>query len=246
MARSPLKDIEDTIIGDAALLSLERILRDEFSAITQGSLAGVIGFGKIGNSTAFSLKGREAVVSTYDINPSKNILAQVLGFNSRPLHQLLAQSQLIVGCTGQTSIRLADLPHIRNGAILASASSKRVEFAVDDFSRACEVTRLSDLVKQFKRRDNGSMFYLLNDGRPINFRDHSVLGTVLDLIYSELFVCMREVAEGRVPPGLADTQSGIHNEVSMSWLKEHGDGFTSDSEDKVWGYPETLKLGESR
>ena len=243
MAQSPLKDIEDTTIGDAVLYSVERILREEFAAITQGAQAGVIGFGKIGTSTAFSLKGREAVVSTYDINPAKDILAQVLGFFPRPLKALLEQSQIVVGCTGQTSVRLVDMPHIRDGALLVSASSKQVEFAVADFAEHCEVSKRSELVTKYVQKENGKTFYILNEGKPVNFRDHSIIGTILDLIYSELFLCMREIATGRVTPGLSHSPGAIHNEVSSVWLHNHSDEFSLDVDDKVWSFPDSLKLG---
>ena len=171
-------------------------------------------FGKIGTSTAFSLKGTEAVVSTYDINPAKDILAQVLGFFPRPLKALLEQSQIVVGCTGQTSVRLVDMPHIRDGALLVSASSKQVGFAVADFAEHCEVSKRSELVTKYVQKENGKTFYILNEGKPVNFRDHSIIGTILDLIYSELFLCMRKIATGRVTPGLSHSPGAIHNEVS--------------------------------
>jgi adenosylhomocysteinase len=202
MAQSPLKAVEDSIIGDAVVFSIERILREDFAATCQGLRAAVIGFGKIGRSSAVALKGREAVVSIYDINPSKDMGAKVEGYFPKPLHDLLPESELVVGCTGQTSIRLVDMPFIKGGAILASASSKAVEFAVADFQKHCIVEEFSDLVWRFKQPSGGT-FYLLLKGTPVNFRDGSILGTILDMIYSELFVCMREVAAKRAPIGLS-------------------------------------------
>ena len=157
MAQSPLKAVEDSIIGDAVLFSIERVLREEFAAICQGLRCAVIGFGKIGRSSAVALKGREAVLSIYDINPAKDMSAKVEGLFPRPLHDL---SDLVVGCTGQTSIRLVDMPFIKDGATLASASSKAIEFALADFEKECEVEKFSDLVWRFKQpTERGSMFF---------------------------------------------------------------------------------------
>jgi len=97
MAQSPLKAVEDSLIGDAVLFSIERVLREEFAAICQGLRCAVIGFGKIGRSAAVALKGREAVVSIYDINPAKDMSAKVEGFFPIPLHDLLPVSELFVG-----------------------------------------------------------------------------------------------------------------------------------------------------
>lgn len=242
MAQSPLKAVEDSIIGDAVLFSIERILREEFAAICQGLRCAVIGFGKIGRSTAVALKGREAVVSIYDINPAKDMSAKVEGFFPRPLHDLLPEAELVVGCTGQTSIRLVDMPFIKDGAILVSASSKAVEFALMDFERECTVKRFSDVVWRFTQQ-SGKRFYVLMQGTPVNFRDGSILGTILDMIYCELLVCMREVATKKAPVGLSKSSPAIQDEVAKAWMTAHSDDFPSALDDKVWDYPESLKLG---
>lgn len=242
MAQSPLKAVEDSIIGDAVLYSIERILREEFAAICQGLRCSVIGFGKIGRSTAVALKDREAVVSIYDINPAKDMSAKVEGFFPMPLHDLLPESDLVVGCTGQTSIRLVDMPFIKDGAILVSASSKAVEFALANFERECTVEKFTDIIWRFTQ-PNGKKFYVLLKGTPVNFRDGSILGTILDMIYCELFVCMREVAAKRAPVGLTKSPPPVQDEVAKAWLKAHSEDFPKAADDKVWDYPESLKLG---
>ena len=73
IARSPLEDIEDTLIGDAVAFSLERILRENFCAVIQGCHVGVLGYGKIGTSTAIAMRGRESAVSVYDLSPIRTI-----------------------------------------------------------------------------------------------------------------------------------------------------------------------------
>ncbi len=245
MAQSPLKAVEDSIIGDAVLFSVERILREEFAAICQGLRCGVIGFGKIGRSSAVALKGREAVVSIYDIDPAKDMSAKVEGFFPRPLHDLLPESELVVGCTGQTSIRLVDMPFIKDGAILVSASSKSVEFALADFERECMVEKFSDLIWRFTQKSR-RRFYVLLQGTPVNFRDGSILGTILDMIYCELFVCMREVAARKAPVGLSKSPPALQDEVAKAWMRAHSDDFPKAIDDKIWEYPESLKLGQPK
>ncbi len=242
MAQSPLKAVEDSIIGDAVLFSVERILREEFAAICQGLHSAVIGFGKIGRSAAVALKGREAVVSIYDIDPAKDMTAKVEGFYPRPLHDLLPESDLVVGCTGQTSIRLVDMPFIKDGAILVSASSKAVEFALADFEGACTLEKFSNVVWRFTQPNN-KRFFLLLQGTPVNFRDGSILGTILDMIYCELFLCMREVAGKRASIGLSKSPGPIQDEVAKAWLRAHSEDFRKAIDDKIWDYPESLKLG---
>jgi adenosylhomocysteinase len=245
MARSPLKDVEDTIIGDAVLFSIERVVRENFGSVLQGSRSAVIGFGKIGTSTAVALKGRESVVSVYDINPAKNMRARVEGFFPAPLETVLSNADLVVGCTGQTSVRLVDMENIKDGCVLASASSKDYEFDLRGFASVCQVDAIDAVTKRY-RQPNGKSFYVLLDGTPINFRDGSILGTILDMIYSELIVCMRYVAEGKAPIDLSNSPSAIQNEVAKAWLRAHSDEFAAATDDKVWTYPESLQLGMPR
>ncbi|WP_145144453.1 NAD(P)-dependent oxidoreductase [Roseomonas gilardii] len=242
MARSPLKDVEDTVIGDAVLFSIERVIRENFSSILQGCRSAVIGFGKIGTSTATALKGRESVVSIYDINPGKNMRANAEGFNPVPLHLLLPRVDLVVGCTGQTSVRRVDMDFLKDGCILASASSKDIEFDLKGFAANCKVETFDEITKRYVT-PAGKAFYVLLDGTPINFRDGSMLGTILDMIYSELFVCMRLVANGLAPVDLSNSPPEVQNEVAKAWLRAHSKEFEQAGNDKVWDYPESLKLG---
>jgi adenosylhomocysteinase len=247
IAQSPLKDIEDSIIGDAVVYSIERLLRDVFRAVVPGTRCAVIGYGKIGSSTALALRGRKAVVSIYDINPTKNIRAKVDGFFPAPLHPLLREAELIIGCTGQTSLRLPDLGSIKDGAILVSASSKDIEFDIKGFAGKARVVDVTGdkLVQRFDL-DGGLHFYLLNQGTPINFRDKSVIGAILDLVYSELFVCIRQVAEGRAERGLHSAAADVQDEVAKAWLRVHSPTFAGSPDDKIWNYPASLELGRTR
>jgi adenosylhomocysteinase len=220
IARSPLKDIEDTLIGDAVAFSLERILREDFRTVIQGCHVGVLGYGKIGTSTAIAMRGRESSVSVYDINPVRTIRAKFEGFAIQPLHDLLQQSDIVIGCSGQTSLKTKDLPWIRDRAILVSATSKAHEFDLPSFAEVCGVEEMNEVVTRYLRPD-GRPFFVLNKGTPVNFRDHSILGSVLDLIYSELFVAMRTLVAGHGVPGLSVTGDEIHQEVSRVWLNTY-------------------------
>ncbi len=240
MAQSPLKDIEDTVIGDGVIYSVERIFREEFDAILQGCRCGIIGYGKIGTSTAIALKGRKCEVSTYDIDPCKNIRSRFDGFIIEPFHQMLSSCDLIIGCTGKTSINEEDVSFIKNNAILASASAKDEEFDLKAFARICSVEKINPVVWRYTKKD-GTVFYLLNQGTPINFRDRSVLGSLLDMIYSELFVCMCELATVDHPNGLQHSPQHVHSLVAKTWLEIYEDNFQESTQDKIWSFPYSLE-----
>lgn len=240
MALSPIKDIEDTVIGDSVIYSTERIFREEFHAVIQGLQTGVIGYGKIGTSTAVALKGREAKVTVYDIDPAKCIRARFEGYQISPLNKLLAESDLIVGCTGKTSIRDEEIPYIRNNAILVSASAKNEEFDLIAFENHCICEKLSPIVWKYTQKDN-KCFYLLNGGTPVNFRDKSILGNILDMIYSELFLCMAMLVNEGSEKGLQHSPGKIHTEVAQTWLQVYESSFTTNPDDKIWSFPKSLE-----
>lgn len=241
IAKSPIKDIEDTAIGDGVIYSTERVFREEFHAILQGCKCGVIGYGKIGTSVAIALRGRECQVNVYDVDPAKNIRARFEGFNVLPLHQLLSQCDLIVGCTGQTSLNREDIHFIKSNAILVSATAKNEEFNLNDFNEEYVLEKSSFVVWHYSH-SSGKKFYLLNQGTPINFRDRSILGNILDLIYTELFVCMRVIAYEQISVGLQPSTKAIHSEVAKSWLSVYEEAFHQQPQDKVWTFPKELNL----
>lgn len=245
MAQSPIKDIEDTVIGDGVVYSTEKIFREEFHAIIQGMRCGVIGYGKIGTSTSVALKGREATVAVYDIDPAKCIRAKFEGYSIMSLNRLLNQSELIIGCTGKTSVRAENINHIRNNAILVSASAKNEEFDLIAFDEYCNKEILSPVIWRYTRPDGG-IFYLLNKGTPVNFRDNSILGSILDMIYSELFLCICEIAFEKYQPGLQKSPSKVHTEVAKTWLMLNNKNMYDDTDDKIWNFPFFIKENTTR
>ncbi len=239
MALSPIKDIEDTVIGDSVVYSTERMFREEFHAVIQGLRTGVIGYGKIGTSTGIALKGREATVTVYDIDPAKCIRARFEGYRIAPLGQILAESDLVIGCTGKTSVREEEIPYIRHNAILVSASAKNEEFDLVAFENHCTLEKISPIIWRYTQSD-GRYFYVLNGGTPINFRDRSILGNILDLIYSELFLCMAMLVKEGCDRGLQHSPSKIHTEVTQTWLEIYEPSFRAFPQDKIWSFPESL------
>jgi adenosylhomocysteinase len=239
MALSPVKDIEDTVIGDSVVYSTERLFREEFHAVIQGLRTGVIGYGKIGTSTAIALKGREATVTVYDIDPAKCIRARFEGYRIAPIAQILAESDLVIGCTGKTSVREEEIPYIRHNAILVSASAKNEEFDLVAFESCCTLEKMSPIIWRYTQRD-GRYFYVLNGGTPINFRDRSILGNILDLIYSELFLCMAMLVKEGSSIDLHHSPGKIHTEVTQTWLEIYEPSFCAFPDDKIWSFPASL------
>jgi adenosylhomocysteinase len=220
IARSPIKAIEDAQIGPAVVFSVERLLREHFGRVMKGLNVLILGYGKIGSSTAAALRRREANVSIFDTDPVKMLAAHMEGYGVGPQDRLLRDASLVIGASGHCSIDKSALHCIRNGAILASASSRQVEFDMESLKQYYTGEIQSSTVVRYYAR--GQFFYVLSDGFPVNFGDQSIIGDALDAVYAELFLCIREIAERRVAPGLADSGPELHREIGETW---HGLNF---------------------
>lgn len=245
MADTQLKRVEDSLIGDACVYSLEKVLRSQLAAILDGVRCGVIGWGNIGKSCAAALHGRNAVVSVYDINPVVTMLAYGRGLYPMPLKQLLQESDIVMGASGRRSVRVADIDDINNGAILVSAASKDVEFDLKGFAGVCDVADLTPQlpgacpIERYTVRATGKFFYVLKHGTPIDFLDLPLQGAVLDCTFSELFVCMRELASRAHPPGLVELPDELQVQVAQKWLPSYIRTYAQrdDGSDKAFGFP---------
>ncbi|GLZ86699.1 hypothetical protein Pres01_27500 [Metapseudomonas resinovorans] len=247
MADTALKRVEDSLIGDACVYSLEKVLRTQMASILDGVRCGVVGWGNIGKSCATAFEGRNAVVSVYDINPVVNMLAYGRGFYPMPLKQLLQESSIVMGCSGRRSIRVADLDDIKDGALLCSASSKDIEFDLKGFSQLCDVVDLTPMypgacpIERYTVRKTGKSFYILKYGTPIDFLDMPLQGAVLDCTFSELFVCIRELATSIHTPGIIELADSLQTLVAKKWLPTYMETFSQaeDQQDKTFHFPDS-------
>jgi adenosylhomocysteinase len=215
IAQSPIKSLENRLIGKSIVYSLERCSRNNFYDTFCGKNVTVMGYGGIGKSVAKNLKGRDAIVHVWDIDPIKRLQARIDGFITGEKKSLIGQSSIIVGVSGQQSLTKEDFKDLKFGALLCSGSSKRVEFDTNFLHKNAEVEKIDN--KNSKVVLGNNTFYLLNDGQPINFNDGSVLDNILDLIFTELYMCLWSISMDRVSVGIKSLDYSIHSEICLVW-----------------------------
>jgi adenosylhomocysteinase len=172
-------------------------------------------------------------------------LANGRGFYPMPLKQLLQESSIVMGCSGRRSVRVADLDDIKEGALLCSASSKDIEIDLKGFAELCDIADLTPKVpgacpvEKYTVRINGKSFYVLKNGTPIDFLDLPLQGAILDCTFSELFVCMRELASHPHKPGLIELADALQVLVAQKWLPAYMETFAQpdDRQDKTFHFP---------
>jgi S-adenosylhomocysteine hydrolase len=153
LARSWLKlEYESPIIISLVLRKLKEKLDQLDSNVNKVLL---IGFGVLGQKIHEILKDRY-LISTFDSVPEKSTIKPD-EFKTR-----LGEFDLIIGCTGSTSLTFEDFSYLKNPVILASISSSDREFEAFKF-------RKLNPVKNCHSHVTVDGITLLNCGFPITF-----------------------------------------------------------------------------
>lgn len=115
IAESPLKALEHHQIGRAIVYSVERQVRSHFFRSLAGEQVAIVGFGDIGSAAAHAMRGRNAVVSVYDVDPHKRASAWMQNFKVSTLEEIARTANIIIGCAGSQSIGADVLDNLQDG-----------------------------------------------------------------------------------------------------------------------------------
>lgn len=216
IARSSLKLVEDRLIGSSIIFSLERFLREMGQVLTGASL-GVLGYGRIGSGVARAAAARGSRVAVFDRSGVRRALAVADGFPCPDRDILLRGSDVLVATTGEQSISKADYSSLKDGVVLASGSSKQIEFDVRALEGLATEKDVGEDVARYHFLDGRSL-YLLREGKPVNFRDGAVVGPAISLSQGELIVALRTLVELRDQPGIASVAVADQERLAALWL----------------------------
>ena len=217
VARSRLKRLEDRLIGGSVVFSLERVLRS-LGQVLSGMTVGVLGYGPIGASVANAAATRSANVLVYDTSSNRRVAALADGFRIPDRETLFRETDILVGATGTQSISAFDFDLLKNGVVLASASSKAIEIDVQGLTAAASETTIGPLgSKRF--RVNGKLVYLIAGGTPINFLDGAVVGPVISLVHAEVLVAARMLLGAGEQRGILEVSFEDQERLATIWLE---------------------------
>jgi len=222
IADSPLKALENRQVGRSIAFSLEDALRRHFFRLPSECVIGLLGYGGIGEPAAQALADRCAEVLVFDVDPIQRARATTYGFATPDRATLLGRADVILGTSGRQSLGRDDVALLRDGVILASGSSKEVEFDLPGLRAAAGGCEISAPLTELHFPDRTAV--ILNCGRPINFLHQSVLGNVLDLVYTELYMCIRSLLEKDLPAGLGRLSQAVQHEIASVWCETYSGG----------------------
>jgi len=213
VAESWLKQhLEAPEVGDALAFALEEYFRKDLGRPLTSQSALVLGYGAVGRGLCMSLTNRGARISVFDTDSRRAIEASAQRpYNFSVITTLddLSPYALIVGTTGTTSLKLESMLTVRDGVILASGSSDRLEFDIDGLrSRVKDPVDDNIAIEGWQtkyRLNDGCRVGVLCDGYPINFViGEGIAKSVIDPILAELVAGAVLLADSDI------TGTGVH------------------------------------
>jgi S-adenosylhomocysteine hydrolase/8-oxo-dGTP pyrophosphatase MutT (NUDIX family) len=194
VARSPLKDFEDQLVGHSVAHATETVLRQINTLITYKN-CGIIGYGKIGRGIADYLRQRGIKPRVSEINALRSIQASCDGMVICSTEDLLKNSDIIFCATGARALDLLKFRDLKKGAFLASVTSSDDEFNLRFVDSEYKKSEIADHITRYSKR--GHTFHLLNDGNAINFLYAAAVDKYINLVQGELIFTAIKLAENK-------------------------------------------------
>lgn len=172
---------------------------------TNGKRVTVFGYGACGKGTAACFRNAFSAVSVVDIDPVTALEAHLDGFSTPLREAAIRSADVIATVTGFSGIvTVADLPLIKDGAILLNGGHFPHEIDVDGFRASADVVKtdryVADGIETFHLAD-GRAFHVLGGGHMANLAGPRPLGNSvesMDLGFTLQVRCLERIAKGGV------------------------------------------------
>ncbi|WP_418155522.1 NAD(P)-dependent oxidoreductase [Actinoalloteichus caeruleus] len=216
VARSPLKEPEDYLVGQSVVFSTEALIRAR-GDILYGRDAAVLGFGKLGSSVARMLHSRGVRVTVYDIDPVKRAQALAQGFTTfSSLTRTLAHSGIVVCATGNLALKADDFACVANGAYIASVTSSDDELELAAIDRLYTRESVGHAITRYAH--TGHFFYVLNDGNAVNFLHGASVGAFIFLVQAEILAAVAQLVSTPHEAAHHELAAEVREQVAAMWL----------------------------
>jgi adenosylhomocysteinase len=216
VARSPLKDCEDHLVGRSIVFSTDALVRARGDILTSRN-ACVIGFGKVGRAIAQTLRSQDLRVTVYDSDPIKRVQAHSLGFStSTSTTEAVRDAELVLCATGNLALRQHDFAALRNGAYLGSVTSSEDELELGSLHDLYQRSTVSAELTRYEV--TGHYFYVLADGGAVNFVHGAAVGPYIHLVQAEILAATTALGRSHFEPGLHEMPNAERETIARTWL----------------------------
>lgn len=220
VARSPLKEPEDYLVGQSIVYSVEALLREQ-GDILHGRTACVIGYGKLGESIASLLHARRVNTVVFDLDPIKSLRAMAHGFSvPASLRAALRTAGFVFCATGNISLTNEAFAYLNDGAYVATVTSSDDELQTDGLEETYHIRHISDYVTRYSSPNHH--FFLLNRGQAVNFIHGAVVGPFIYLIQAEIAASISRLQRGGLSGGIHENDDSLRRAVAERWYSVFG------------------------
>lgn len=219
VARNPLKESEDFLVGSGIVFGASYMLRLENTLLNYMKVS-CIGYGKIGRGICAHLRSVGVTPTVIEKNPLRSIIASRDG-NNIALNPDLSATDIVFCATGSHSLDIHNFRSMKNGLFIVVATSSEDEFLLDYLSEEYQKTKIGRYITKYKNDNN--YFYMLNDGIPPNFAVGSALDNYIFLTHATIIESINEVlrlgknAKTGVIYELTDSSN---RDIATKWLNE--------------------------
>lgn len=216
VARSPLKDFEDFLIGKSIVYSADAILREQGQLIEYLKCS-VIGYGKIGKSIAYHLSSRGLQPLVYDKNPLRRLEAYNRVLSTPSWSEMLSSSDIIFSATGGQATNIIDFKFLKSGCYVFSVTSSDDEFDFSYLKNEYKIEKMNDFIDKFIGPTN--YFYLACKGNAVNFIHGACVDNFIHLVRSEMLCAVGALADNSHEAGLYTMSDATRETIANTWLR---------------------------
>jgi len=216
VARSPLKNNEDHLVGQAVVFSTDALLREQ-GILINNKKVGVIGFGKIGNGILSALRDKGCNTSVYDTDPIVLISAYSKGNSITNKLKIIEESDIIFCATGRLALMGEEFKFLKNGVFIASVTSSDDEMDISWLEKHYTKKDVSEYISRYE--NNGHYLYLFNNGNAINFLHGAVVDDFILLVQKEMIDTIVYMSETILKNKVQEGSLEIRSRIADTWLK---------------------------
>lgn len=217
VARSPLKNYEDQLVGHGIAHATETVLRLANILMTYKT-CGIIGYGKIGRGIAEYLQQRGIKPLVSELRATRSVQASCDGAILTTTDELIRKSDVVFCATGANALDIVKLRNVKHGAYIASATSSDDEFNLDFVDNEYNKRVTSPHIIKYAKR--GHSFHLLNEGNAINFLFAAAVDKYIQLVQGELVFSLSKLASSGISSDsrIITNSEDDHEYIAQQWL----------------------------
>ena len=158
----------------------------------------VIGYGTIGSRLAEALFSKGISVAVFDSDEMKQMEAD-MSKHFQVLTNLndLSSFTVIIGTSGETSLKGPEFWGLSHNVILISGSSEKVEFDLEALRAGAKKVEIEDIFTKYILVKDNKVVRVVLDGEPVNFAlSEGISNAVIDPVYAEMFLGALQLVTG--------------------------------------------------